>query len=210
MKPRSLIASLALGAALLWSQSALASVVLFDDFNADTQTLNFTGDALFTSTSPPGSVDLIGAGGAFDFYPGHGNYVDLDGTTGTGNDPAGQLTSNSSFAAGSYTLSFLLGGNARNAPAQTTVVTLGDFTQSFTLSSNDPLALRTVSFTTSGGNLIFSETGPSDQQGNILDDVKLTTGVPELSTWGMMLIGFAGLSFVGSRRRSRARVSKLA
>ena len=32
-----------------------------------------------------------------------------------------------------------------------------------------------------------------------------TTGVPEPSTWAMMLIGFAGLGFAGYRRASKAR-----
>ena len=110
--------ALLIGAA--WSQTSFAAVVLSDDFNSDTQMLNWTGDSSFTVVpNPPvagqASVDLIGAGGAYDLYPGNGNYVDLDGTTGNGNDPAGVLQSNATFAAGQYTLTFDLAGNARGA-----------------------------------------------------------------------------------------------
>ena len=34
----------------------------------------------------------------------------------------------------------------------------------------------------------------------------ITTSVPELSTWAMMLLGFAGLGFVGVRRESKERL----
>jgi hypothetical protein len=34
----------------------------------------------------------------------------------------------------------------------------------------------------------------------LVSDVSLTAAVPELSTWAMMLVGFAGLGFVGYRR----------
>jgi hypothetical protein len=199
---RSLLTVVGLLTGLTWAQSASAAVVLTDDFNSDAQVLNFVGDATFTSTSPPASVDLIGTG-FFDFYPGHGNYVDLDGSSGSGNNPAGQLTSNSSFGPGNYSLSFLLGGNDRGAPAQTTVVTLGsDVIATITLSSGDPLLLHTYSFFTTGGPLVFTELGPSDQQGNILDNVVLSS-VPEISTWAMMLLGFAGIGFVAYRRTKK-------
>ena len=111
-----------------------------------------------------------------------------------------------SFAAGSYTLSFDLGGNARGDVAKTTVITLGNFTTSIMLASSDPYALRSFTFTTTGGNLIFSDLAGGDGNiGNILDNVTLSTAVPETSTWAMMLIGFAGLGC--AFRQSRRRVS---
>jgi PEP-CTERM motif len=36
-----------------------------------------------------------------------------------------------------------------------------------------------------------------------LDSVSLTTGIPEASTWAMMLLGFAGLGFAGYRKTKR-------
>jgi hypothetical protein len=187
-------------------QSSYAAIVLQDNFNSSGpgDTLNWGGDAVFKPTSPPGSVDLIGVGGSFDFFPGHGSYLDLDGSTGSGNDPAGQITSVLSFGPGTYTVSFLLGGNHRGAPAQETVVSLGDFSQAITLASGDPLTSYSFTFTTAiGGALQFTETGPSNQQGNILDDVVLTA-VPEPSTWAMMILGFLGVGFVAYRRKSAA------
>lgn len=194
---------LAAGAA---AQSATAGVVLYDDFDSQTpDQLNWTGDGIFSPSSPPGSVDLIGAGGSYDFFPGNGGYLDLDGSSGTGNNPAGQITSVMSFGPGSYTLTFLLGGNQRNAPSQTTQFSLGAWTDSLTLSATDGLGLRSYSFyTATGGNLIFTELGPSNQQGNILDKVTLTA-VPEPSTWAMMIVGFGAVGTMvrGARRRQQ-------
>jgi hypothetical protein len=61
----------------------------------------------------------------------------------------------------------------------------------FTASSSSEV----LSFLASGG------TGPVPPFA-LLDGVSLTA-VPELSTWAMMLAGFAGLGFVGYRRRAR-------
>src|SRR5260370_11377208 len=41
--------------------------------------------------------------------------------------------------------------------------------------------------------------GPSNQQGNLLDNVVLSA-VPEPSTWAMMILGFAGIGFMAYRR----------
>jgi hypothetical protein len=195
-------AAATVAAGLALAPAASAAVLLADNFDSQVpDELNWGGDATFFVSSDPGSVDLIGAGGAFDFYPGNGAYLDMDGSTGTGNDPAGEITSFASFGAGSYTLSFLLGGNARGAPAQTTRVTLGDFSADILLASGDPLALYSFTFTTTtGGQLIFTELGPSTQQGNILDDITLAN-VPEPATWAMMILGFGATGAMIRRRR---------
>jgi hypothetical protein len=168
--------------------------------------LNWTGDSVFTVVpNPPvpgqSSVDLIGTGGSFDFYPGNGNYVDLDGSTGSGNNPAGIVKSIATFAAGQYSLTFDLGGNARGAPAQTTTIQLGSFIDNIMLNSGAPFTLVTLNFTTNGGTLMFTDQGPSDQQGNILDNVTLTsTPLPAalpLFTGGLGLLGMF------SRRRKQ-------
>jgi hypothetical protein len=49
-------------------------------------------------------------------------------------------------------------------------------------------------------SVVFA-TGPS------AFEFAVTAGVPELSTWGMMLAGFAGLGFAGYRRNQRERLS---
>ena len=183
---------------------AQAAVIFSDNFNSYAAQLNWVPPANWSAPGP-GAVDLIGETTTittFDFYPGNGGYVDLDGS----NDVAGTLQTLMSFAAGSYTLSFDLGGNARGDVAKTTVITLGNFTTSIMLASSDPYALRSFTFTTTGGNLIFSDLAGGDGNiGNILDNVTLSTAVPETSTWAMMLIGFAGLGF--AFRQSRRKVS---
>jgi hypothetical protein len=198
--------SAAAGAALLAAAlpAAAGPILLQDNFDANAQTLNWAGDSVFTSTAAPASVDLIGTG-FFDFQPGHGNYLDLDGSTGNGNDPAGQITSVLTFGPGDYTLTFDLAGNQRGAASQSTTVSLGDFSQTFgPLLSGVNFTTQTISFsTTTAGHLVFSEHGPSDQQGNLLDNVKLTAGVPEPATWAMMLVGFGGMgALLRSRRRA--------
>jgi hypothetical protein len=194
---RAFIATGALCVAALGAGVAQASTVIFDNFDSDTQGLNWPGDSVFTSTSPPGSVDLIGPG-FFDYCNGNGNCVDMDGSTGSGNNPAGQLTSTATVAPGAYTLSFLLGGNARGAAAQSTTVTLGNFHTTILLASSAPETLYTYALSTTGGQLVFTENGPSDQQGNILDNISLSTRVPEPATWAMMLLGL-GLIGAGVR-----------
>jgi hypothetical protein len=205
MKLNQLIVAAAFLAGATVSQASYAATVLTDNFNASVpDQLNWTGDGVFNSTSPPGSVDLIGQGGAFNFIPGHGSYVDLDGTTGSGNNPAGQLTSALSFGAGTYTLTFDLAGNQRGAASQTTQVNLGaDLVSTILLASGDGFSTYSFTFTTAGGNLRFTELGPSDQQGNLLDNVVLTA-VPEPATWAMMILGFMGVGFMAYRRKSHS------
>jgi PEP-CTERM motif len=207
MSLKSLAACAVLFAGVVGAHAASATVVLYDNFNSDTQMLNWTGDSVFTSVAYPNaagnvaSTDLIGTG-FYNFYPGNGNYVDLDGTTGYGNAPyAGVVQSKASFGPGEYTLSFDLGGNARGAPAQTTVVDVGGRqVASITLDSNDPFKLYTFNFkTTAAGPLTFYELGPSDQQGNVLDNVTLAS-VPEPSTWAMLILGVAMIGFAARRR----------
>ena len=206
MRTRILLGGLA--AAALFAGQASAANVLSDNFDSDGPgVFNWPGDLTFASTGTPGSVDLIGAPPPFfDLQPGNGFYVDLDGTTGSNNDPAGQLTSNAAFGPGTYTLTFYLAGNLRDAPDQSTTVSLGDFSATLTPANTTAFQLQSFTFTTAtGGNLVFTEHGPSDQQGNLLDTVNLNTGVPEPSTWAMMLVGFGGLGgLLRSRRRKLA------
>ena len=196
-------AAIALLAGITASQSSQAGVlILSDNFNASVpDQLNWAGDSVFKPGPLPGSVDLIGQGGSFNFITGHGSYIDMDGSSGSGNNPAGQLISVMSIAAGTYTLTFDLAGNHRGAVAQTTQIALGNFGTSLTLNSGDGFNNYSYTFTTTGGNLMFTELGPSNQQGNLLDNVVLTA-VPEASTWAMMLLGFMGVGFMAYRRKS--------
>ena len=80
------------------AQPSYAGVVLSDDF-AGTAQGNWPGDSVFLSILQPGnvqglpSVDLVGPGFFANLAYGSGNSVDLDGSTGSGNSPAGELQS---------------------------------------------------------------------------------------------------------------------
>jgi PEP-CTERM motif-containing protein len=203
------LATFALAASV---QGASAAVVLSDNFDSSTAVLNWQGDATFLSIPQPGnvgglpSVDLV-ANNTFGITTFAGNSVDLDGSTGNGINPAGEIRSVASFGPGTYVLTFQLSGNQRHTAEQTTTISLG--AQSFTVTpTDDVFHLYTHTFTLGAtGQLDFLESGPSNQQGNLLDDVVLSA-VPEPSTWAMMIIGFAGLGFM-THRHSRKNMPAL-
>jgi len=120
-----------------------------------------------------GTVDLIGHG-FYDFFPDHGLYLDLDGTT----NNAGRLESKTHFSleSGEYRLEFALAGSPMSGP-NTVTVSLGDlYSEDFTLAVKEPFRTiaRTVRVSTpTGAKLTFDHSG-GDNQGLLLDEVKLT------------------------------------
>jgi len=66
------------------------------------------------------------------------------------------------------------------------------FSGSVTLALGDNLSFAV----NNGGNYTYDSTGFS---------ASISSGVPELSTWAMMLIGFAGLGAAGARKRAADR-----
>jgi len=207
MRYRNLLATAALVAGGMWASSASASVVLSDDFGSTGAVGNWSGDGTFLSIPQPGnvsgspSVDLVGHG-FFSSLAYSGNSVDLDGSTGSGFSPAGKIQSVMSLPSGDYTVSFLLAGNMRGAAVQTTQVCLGSQCVDISppLPAGQGYTPELLQFKGASGQLSFADLGPSTQQGNLLDNVSVGTGVPEVSTWAMMLLGFAGLGFAGYRR----------
>jgi hypothetical protein len=205
--------NLSMAAALcVMSSAAQAGVVFTDKFNSyvPAQQLDWVPPPATWVAPPPGTVDLIGAGTGFDYFPGNGGYVDLNGSNGF----PGTLQTAVSFGPGQYTVSFELGGNfvgpdhSDSAP-KTTTITLGDWFTNITLAYNDPLATHTYTFTTAtGGPLVFQmgtegipPNSPTLDIGNILDNVQVTA-IPEPSTWAMMILGFLGVGFMAYRRKS--------
>jgi hypothetical protein len=195
------VASLAMGSA------ARAGVLISENFNAVGQGLNATNlGSNFTVTS--GAVDVIGAG-YFDFYPGNGNYLDLDGSVFL----LGTIGSNT-FGPGTYHLTFDVGSYTYNHLYLTEQikVSLGNYSNTFTPSVDSsvnpgaPFQHVTLDFTTSvGGALTFAAINPVNagqgtNVGPILDNVVLTA-VPEASTWAMMILGFFGMGFIAYRRK---------
>lgn len=192
---RSALVALGLMAA---SASGFAAPIFEDNFNSyalGLNTTNFSGNWTVSN----GTVDTIGTG-FFDFYPGNGHYIDLDGST----SHAGTFSSKTlNLNAGTYTLQFSLGGSTRG-DTNTVDVNFGAFNESFTLASNAPLAAitRTVTLNSDSAlNLSFHNHG-GDNLGLILDNVSVSAA-PEPETYALML---AGLGMVGQmvRRKKNA------
>ena len=187
----------------LLTASGVQAVPLFNDtFDSEVLGLDQTLDNWSISD---GTIDVVGTG-FFDFYPGNGNYIDLDGSVSN----AGKITTNTlfNFLVGNYTLNFQLGGSTRG-DTNTVTVALGSFySEVFTLASNAGLQNITRSISLSGaagsGALSFENAG-GDNLGLLLDDVSLDfnrpTKVPEPSTVALLSIG--GLLAVSRRRRAR-------
>lgn len=187
----------------LLSATAAQAVPLFNDtFDSEALGLN---TALDNWTVSDGTVDVVGTG-FFDFYPGNGNYLDLDGST----RDAGKITTNTLFnlLAGTYTLNFQLGGSARGESNTVTVALGSIYSEVFTLASNAGLTnvSRTITLASAAGAgaLSFDHAG-GDNMGLLLDDVSLdfaavTTDVPEPTS--LALVALAGV--LGAKRRRKS------
>jgi hypothetical protein len=189
---------------------AKATIYLSENFDGVAQGLNASNvGSNFTVTN--GAVDVIGAG-SFDFYPGNGNYIDLDGSM-TLLGTIGSV----SFGPGSYHLTFDVGSYTYQGQYITEQirVSLGDFSTTFTplvdssLTPGAPFQHVVLDFTTTlAGSLTFAAYNPVNpgqgtNVGPILDNIVLAGAVPEASTWAMMILGFAAIGFFAYRRKAQ-------
>lgn len=183
---------------MLVSGNSFASVIFQDNFNLENGGVYQTNYSNFTNwTVSDGTVDLIGAGSPYNYFPGNGLYVDLDGSTGN----AGKMTTKSTFGVGQYELQFDLGGCYVLNQNNTVTVSLGDYTENIILGRNFPLTtfIRDVYVSSpSSMNLIFNHAG-GDNVGLILDNVKLTA-TPEPATMSLLGLGLAGLIRLRKKR----------
>ena len=185
--------ALAIAGLALSLSSAHAATVFSDDFNTNPRGLNITPTGWSVSS---GSVDVIGDG-YFDFLPGNGRYIDLDGST----NSAGLLGTSLLLAANtSYIATFQLAGNHRNGNSDVVNVTFGDVQASYTVVPSAGFTTYSLVFTTiASGNytLSFRDQG-ADQMGALLDNVAVAP-VPEPGSMVLLLGGLVAAA--GMRRR---------
>jgi hypothetical protein len=180
----------------LLAGAAQAASVFSDDFNGNSSALNATPSGWTVSF---GTVDVIG-NGFFDFMPGSGSYIDLDGSTRN----AGVLTHSLSLVAGNlYTLSFDLAGNHRNSSLEAVGVLFGTQLGLYSLPMNAGWTHYSMNFTPdrSGGYLLSFAALGHDNIGMLLDNVSVTT-VPEPETYAMFLAGLGLVGFMARRRKA--------
>jgi hypothetical protein len=204
MEPNMLLRSIAaasLAVALLVhvATPSDAATLISEDFNA-------AGPAFGVSTTIPsftvtsGTVDVIGIGSGFDFYPGNGAYIDLSGNS------AGSISSSAfSLNAGdTVTLTFLYGANGENRSAD---ISFGSFFTSLTANQSfGAFQTFTTTFTVSSAtsaSLVFTGTTPG-ASGFVIDNVVLTsTAVPEPALLPALLtLGAVGGALVLRRKQS--------
>ena len=167
---------IAIAMAACLSACVLEGEVIFeDDFDSENDRAGVVNYEDFDKWDVvEGSVDLIG-NDFYDFFPGNGLYVDLDGTT----SEAGTLSTKAalSLEAGAYTLGFWLAG-PHVGGADTVTVALGDvFEEEITLASGEPFAYfeREVDVASpTEATLTFALSG-GDNEGILLDNVSVST-----------------------------------
>lgn len=184
----------------VFSVSAMAAPVFSDNFDADTLATNqttFNGGWVVSG----GTVDLIGNPAFYDFLPGNGRYVDLDGSS----SQAGEFHKDLSLTGGlQYILAFDLAGSQRGSVEKVNV-NFGSAVDNLTVNSGDGFSNHTLLFspsTTGIYSLIFQNAG-GDNVGALLDNVSVSA-VPEPETYAMLLVGLGLLGFMARRRKESA------
>jgi len=188
-----------------------AAVIFSDNFDAENGgvgALNYNSFAKWSVSD--GTVDLIG-NGFFDFLPGNGLYIDLDGST----NNTGVMAHTESLGIGDYTLSFDLAGNHRNNNVENTLVDVSIQAGGGTPVNQNYSLAQGVGFT--NFSLDFSVTiDPSDilirfgalggdNIGMLLDNVVLAdavAAVPEPAIITLFGLGLLGLGFARRKVRS--------
>jgi PEP-CTERM motif len=205
MEPKMLLrflaaASLSTALLLQVATSSEAAALISEDFESATPALSVTSIPSFTVNS--GTVDVIGTGTGFDFYPNNGKYLDLNGSSAAIIESAAF-----NFAAGdTVTLKFDYGANGENRSADVffgnaLLTTLNASESTGTIFTPYETTFTLGSATTA--SVLFSAVS-TGAAGIILDNVVLTTSaVPEPATLPALLtLGVVGGALVLRRKQS--------
>jgi hypothetical protein len=197
-------------ATVLPVQAAIIFQDNFDSENGGQGVFNYSDFQNFDVSD--GSVDLLGEN-YFDFYPGNGLYVDLDGSTGD----AALFSSKTSFNLnpGKYTLKFSLGSYSQFYlnDVNNVTVSLGNvFNEVIKIEPGFPLTAFSYTFdvfSATSGKLSFQNDG-DDFYGALLDNIELsdttvTQPVPEPTTILGTLVfgGLGGGSWLKRRKKAK-------
>jgi Protein of unknown function (DUF642) len=171
----------------------------------------------FTSPFPtpldswnPSNVDIVSSLGAPGNAPAYQGvqYLDLVGTGPDGTElSTGTISQTFGTVVGeTYTLSFAYANNPWSTSTASASVSVDGLSGSVTHDTSTTADLNWLIYTntfvatSSSATLTFTETVGANNGGVLLDAVSVT-GVPETSTWAMMLAGFGGLGLLGYRAR---------
>jgi hypothetical protein len=227
MKPYLLVTA-AVAAVLTATEAGAANLVNNGDFaNIGNVWVNNTGlgsDDIQTggATPPPDWTVVLNnefwfsstnAYSGLTSSPGNGSIYAIDLTGQANNKPYGGLEQTIATTPGQkYVMTFDLGSsyewnNATTGLAALTASAAGS-SKLFTLapSSYDTWATETLDFTASGTSTTIEFLADSDYTSKYtgLDNVSVTSAVPEPATWAMMLVGFGGLGGMMRSRRKQA------
>ncbi|HYW13750.1 MAG TPA: hypothetical protein VE871_17440 [Longimicrobium sp.] len=162
-----------------WPFAGEAAVLLEDGFDGENRERPRLMFDRFTHWRVEGgTVDLVGAGSDWDFHPGNGLYVDLDGDRPDGiRFEPGILVSREAFALapGVYELRFRLGGSRRGDENTVEVALGGVHRERITLPSEAPLRpyVRTLRVREPAEARLSFDNAGADGFGLLLDDVRL-------------------------------------
>ena len=203
------LAILAAAVASVFSVSAQAAPIFSDNFDSYiADQLDWIAPIPSGWTITNGTVDIIGSGGSYDFLPGNGSYVDLDGSSAR----SGHLSHTVSLLVGhTYTLSFDLAGSHRGT-TEIVDVKFGTTTEHSTLSSADGFSHHTMEFAPLSSGVYSFEylnnqfgANLGNLEGNhigaLLDNVVITS-VPEPESYAMFMAGLGLMGFIARRRKN--------
>jgi hypothetical protein len=207
MKLRSVMTSAFGVVALTQFASPASAAILFNETfgGSAPDQYNVIGAVGSNFTVTGGNIDLIGEAGGYDFYPGNGKYIDLNGNTG------GTITSSIfNFTPGETgTVTFNYGTNGTGTSAE---VFFGGVSLGTVFAPTDGLlATATFNLNSTSGALSFVGNGNTGARGIVLDNIQLSSNpseVPEPSDFVGTAFAFGSVVLLKRNLSKKRNTSK--